>query len=87
VPFSLLLILFWSVPLTVTAEEMLSWENCVAEAKATHPDLISADEKLRQAKSSQRIVSSRLLPQIGGSLSLGCPKPKTNQKVTVILTG
>ncbi|MFH1259719.1 MAG: TolC family protein [Elusimicrobiota bacterium] len=76
----LFLLLLLSAPVKVMAEEILSWENCAAEAKASHPDLISAEEKLRQAKAGQRIVASRLLPQIGSSLSLGMSRTEDQDK-------
>lgn len=80
VSLGLFLFLFLSVPVKAQAEEMLSWENCVAEAKTGHSDLISAEEKLQQAKAGQRIVTSRFLPQIGSSLSLGVSKADDQDK-------
>ncbi len=47
----------------------LTWEDCVKEAKENHPDLISAEEKINQAKASKRIATSNLLPQISGDIS------------------
>lgn len=51
------------------AEEILTWEDCVQEAKQKHPDLISAEEVLNQAKATKAINQSGALPQITTSLS------------------
>ena len=51
------------------AEEMLTWEDCVKEARKSHPDLVSAWEKLKQAKASKEITRSAVLPQITGNAS------------------
>ena len=54
------------VALALTA---LTWEDCVKEAKENHPDLISAEEKLNQAKLTRTITKSNLLPQISSDIS------------------
>ena len=51
------------------AEQTLAWEECVREAKENHPDLISAEERLNQAKANYVITTSSRLPQISSSLS------------------
>lgn len=51
------------------AEEILSWEDCIKEAKKNHPDLIAGEEKLNQAKANKAITKSNLLPQISSDLS------------------
>lgn len=48
---------------------MLAWDDCVKEAGKNHPDLISAQEELNQAKADKAITASDLLPQISSSLS------------------
>ena len=47
------------------AEDTLVWQECVKEAKKNHPDLISALEKVSQAKASKEITRSAYLPQLG----------------------
>ena len=37
------------------AEQIFTWEDCVKEARQNHPDLISAEEELNQAKASKAI--------------------------------
>jgi outer membrane protein TolC len=49
------------------AEESLTWQQCVSEAKEAHPDLSSALAILQQAEAEKRIVGGALLPK----LSLG----------------
>ncbi len=51
------------------AEELLTWKHCVEEAKKNHPDLISAEAKLNQARANKAITRSNLLPQISSDLS------------------
>ena len=51
------------------AEEMLTWEDCVNEALRNHPDLVSAREKVNQAKADKGITQSAILPQITSQLS------------------
>ncbi|MCX5713950.1 MAG: TolC family protein, partial [Candidatus Omnitrophica bacterium] len=46
------------------AEEALLWQECVKEAKKSHPDLISAMEKIKQAKATKEITRSAYLPQL-----------------------
>ena len=62
----LLIILFSFIilPGAVSAEETLLWHDCVKEAKSNHPDLLSALEKVHQAKASKEITRSAYLPQL-----------------------
>ena len=54
---------------TVKAEEMLTWEDCVKDARKNNPDLVSAWEKFKQAKAAKEITRSAVLPQITGNAS------------------
>jgi len=47
--------------------EPLEWADCVNEARKNHPELISALEKISQAKHDKSIVRSALLPSVHGS--------------------
>jgi len=68
--FLIMFLLFLHVPLIEAgAEETLTWEDCVKEAKKNHPDLLSAKEKLNQTKANKAITKSNLLPQISSNLS------------------
>jgi outer membrane protein TolC len=57
--------LFLASPLH--AEESLTWQQCVGEAKEAHPDLSSALALLQQAEADKRITGGALIPK----LSLG----------------
>lgn len=51
------------------AEEVLTWQECVQEAKWNNPSLISAAEELKKAQADKAISRSQMLPQISSSLS------------------
>ena len=51
------------------AEQMLSWDDCVREAKKDHPDLVSAAEKLNQAKAAKEVTRSGVMPLVTGAVS------------------
>lgn len=74
-------LLFLSAALTdAQAEGILTWEDCLSEAKENHPDLASAAEELNQAKANRMIVKSDSLPQLTGNVSGKTAKATT--KVT-----
>jgi len=62
----------------VGAEEALTWQDCVKEAKKNHPDLISAEEVVNQTKASKTIAVSAMLPQISTDVSQNTAKSSTN---------
>lgn len=64
----------------VCAEQVLSWEDCVLEAKKNHPDLISAAEKVKQAKSDCDIAVSSMSPQVTSAASGKRSKTGTGKK-------
>lgn len=53
------------------AAEVLTWDECVREASAHHPDLVSASESVKQAEAQRDIVKGGLYPSITGSLGAG----------------
>ncbi len=53
----------------VPAVRTLSWSECVQEALRNHPDLVSAQEAVRQAEADQGTSRSDGLPQISSELS------------------
>ncbi|MCX5686781.1 MAG: TolC family protein, partial [Candidatus Omnitrophica bacterium] len=67
----LIILLFLCLTLNETwaAEETITWIGCVKEAKRQHPDLVSAAEKINEAKASKEITRSAVLPQITGAAS------------------
>ncbi|MBU1006130.1 MAG: TolC family protein [Candidatus Omnitrophica bacterium] len=51
------------------SQDMLTWEECAREAGKNHPDLISAMEKVKQARADKAIDMSGMLPQIDAAAS------------------
>lgn len=58
------LVAFLPIASSAQDEEILEWKECVKEAKKNHPDLISASEKIKQARASKEITRSAYLPQL-----------------------
>lgn len=63
------LLIFMVLARDLCAEEAMGWDACVKEAKLKHPDLISAFDKVMQARASKEITRSVMLPQVTGSAS------------------
>jgi outer membrane protein TolC len=53
----------------IQAEETLTWQQCVQEAKSAHPDLFSALAVIRQAEADKRITGGARLPKITSGIS------------------
>jgi len=51
------------------SQEILTWEECVRRGKERHPDLVSAAEKVKQAKADKDIELSSILPQVDADAS------------------
>ncbi|MHB8154634.1 MAG: TolC family protein [Candidatus Omnitrophota bacterium] len=51
------------------AEEILTWGGCIKEAAKNHPDLIAAQEEVKQSEAAKQQTASGLFPQIASSLS------------------
>uniref|UniRef100_Q3ATR7 FusA/NodT family protein n=1 Tax=Chlorobium chlorochromatii (strain CaD3) TaxID=340177 RepID=Q3ATR7_CHLCH len=49
--------------------EVLSWEQCVAEARRAHPSLVQANAIVQQASANRRIVGSSRLPNVALALN------------------
>jgi len=63
---SFFLALFIAVAVSsLQAEESLTWQQCVSEARRAHPDLFSALALLQQAEADKRITEGSLLPKLG----------------------
>ncbi|MEI6757540.1 MAG: TolC family protein [Chlorobium sp.] len=62
-----ILVLFFFIAFSppLKAEELLTWEQCVSETRASHPDLSSALALLQQAEADKRITGGARLPQLG----------------------
>jgi len=88
--FILFSIFFWFfcflMPQAAKPEEILTWEDCLAEAKKNHPDLISAVENLNQQKASKSITASTLYPQIDANLDASTSGTSTTSSATDVTT-
>jgi outer membrane protein TolC len=60
------------------AEETLSWQDCLIEAAKNHPDLIAAQEAIKQSEAARQISASTLFPQIDSSLSASTSRTSTD---------
>lgn len=65
-----------------TAEEILTWQDCIKEAAKNHPDLIAAEEVVKQSEANKKITASTLFPQINSSLSTSTAKTSTSSSST-----
>ncbi|MDD2689644.1 MAG: TolC family protein [Candidatus Omnitrophica bacterium] len=66
----------------LSADEILTWNDCLAEAKKNHPDLISAQENINQEKANKTITASGLYPQIDSSLDASTGKTTATSSTT-----
>ena len=64
--FILILSGYWSL---LNAQEILTWEDCVKETIRNNPDLLSAQQKVKQAEEKKTIAMSNYLPSIGVNIS------------------
>ncbi|MFA6357882.1 MAG: TolC family protein [Candidatus Omnitrophota bacterium] len=76
---SLLLVLFFFACFgRVQAEEVLTWGNCIQEAAKNHPDLIAAQESIKQSEAIKKQTASGLFPQVTASLDASTAKTGGN---------
>lgn len=90
IKISIILLLFLSLFLNrALAQETLTWGDCLAEAKKNHPDLISAQESVKESEAKKKITGSALFPQIDSSLDLSSARTagKTTDTYTYGATG
>lgn len=62
------------------AEDVLLWEDCLAEAGKNNPDLISALENVVQQQASKAIKQSGYYPQISASADASTTKQEGSKK-------
>jgi outer membrane protein TolC len=65
-----LLFFIWTAAAVEGEENILSWEDCVIEARKNHPDLLASRASVEQAEANFGKSRSDLLPQISGSASM-----------------
>ncbi len=89
VAFYLVLVLAVFFLVEAKANELLKWEGCLQEARETNPDLISADEVVKQQKAEKKITASSLYPQINAEFeaSKSGGNPTTTEKYSYGVTG
>ena len=51
------------------AQELLTWGQCIQEAAKNHPDLIAAQQIVKQSEASKQQTASGLFPQVNANLS------------------
>ena len=61
-----------------SAEEILSWQDCIKEAAKNHPDLIAAQELVKQSEAAKKITASTLFPQIDSNLNASTAKTSSD---------
>ena len=72
--FSIILFLLFFLSHKASAEEVLTWQDCVKEAAGNHPDLISAQESVKQSQAGKRITASTFFPQVDSNLNTSTAK-------------
>ena len=60
------------------AEEVLTWNDCLVEAKKNNPDLISAAEGISEQKAGKAIAASTLYPQVNANLYASTAKTSSD---------
>jgi outer membrane protein TolC len=76
----LLILLFFvsSVPAAgLRAQEVLTWDACIKEAAKNHPDLIAAQEQVKESEASKKITASTLYPQVDASVTASTARNDT----------
>jgi outer membrane protein TolC len=64
------------------AEEALTWQDCIKEAQKNHPDLISAQESIKESEAAKKITASTLFPQIDSNVGASTTKTTTSTSGT-----
>lgn len=75
--FIVLILIFFGLPGSLKAEEVLTWGECIKEAAKNHPDLIAAVEQVKQSEASKKITASTLYPQVDSNLSASTGRTDT----------
>ena len=64
------------------AQEPLNWQDCIKEAAKNHPDLIAAQEAVKQSEASKTITASGLFPQIDSDLTASTARTSSGSGTT-----
>ncbi|MBU1726865.1 MAG: TolC family protein [Candidatus Omnitrophica bacterium] len=72
---TIMILFFLSLlPIIAKAEDKLSWLDCVKEAAKNNPDLIAAEQVVKQSEAGKNITASALYPQVDASLNASTAK-------------
>ena len=74
----LFIILFFFSFACAQAEEVLSWQDCIKEAAKNHPDLIAAEESIKESEAAKKITASTLYPQLNADLNASTAKTSSS---------
>ncbi|MBM3251623.1 MAG: TolC family protein [Candidatus Omnitrophica bacterium] len=67
--FVIFVFIAFFLTLAASADEILTWQGCLREAKQNNPDLVSARENLRYLQASRSIAASAALPHISTEIN------------------
>ena len=62
----------------MSAQEVLNWQDCIKEAAKNNPELIAAQESVKQYQATKDITASTLYPQVTGSLNASTARTASN---------
>jgi len=81
--FLIVLFFFCAFSVNAAAQDVLTWQDCVSQSAKNHPDLISAQESVKETQAAKKITASGLLPQIDASLGASRAKTSTTSSAGV----
>ncbi|MFA5005569.1 MAG: TolC family protein [Candidatus Omnitrophota bacterium] len=70
----------------VWADQVLLWDDCLAEAKKNNPDLISSVESVKESAADKGITASALYPQVDGNLGVSTTHTNSRNSSTGVKT-
>ncbi|KPK99192.1 MAG: hypothetical protein AMJ95_00080 [Omnitrophica WOR_2 bacterium SM23_72] len=73
----LILFMVFSLGTRLQAEEVLSWEDCLVEARQNNPDLIFAVEGVKEKEAGKDITASAFFPQVSAGIDASTSKTST----------
>ena len=80
--FIICLLFFYTSCSCAIAEEALTWQDCIRGAAKNHPDLIAAQESVKQSEAAKQISASTLFPQVDSSLSATTARSASGEGTT-----
>ncbi len=78
--FALIILFFVFFALgSADAQEILSWQECIKESAKNNPDLIAAQETIKQYEATKKITASTLYPQVDSNLNASTARSASNE--------